>query len=275
MKKQMLDDKKLAILGCGKIGETLLSSLLDSGAVEKYKVTASAGHQERCDALSKKYGIRATVNNREAAKGADVLLICVKPQTVREVLRQIKPAVKKNQVIISVAASVPTESIASWLGKPAAIVRAMPNTPCAVRAGMITICAGPHAGPEHMKIAREIFSCTGRVLELDEKHMDAVTGLSASGPAYIYMVLESLAEGGVKVGLSREVATELAAQTALGAAKLLLETKEHPAKLKDAVTTPAGCTIDGLLELEAGGLRVALIKAVVRSAQRAKELVKG
>jgi pyrroline-5-carboxylate reductase len=169
----------------------------------------------------------------------------------------------------SVAASVPTSSIESGLGGKVPVVRAMPNTPCLVGQGMTALCKGNHAGAEHLEIACELFNVVGRTVVVDEKHMDAVTGLSASGPAYIYIILESLAEAGVKVGLPRDVATLLAAQTALGAAAVVLETGDHPALLKDAVTTPAGCTIDGIMELEEGKLRVTLIKAVVKAAQRA------
>ena len=163
-------------------------------------------------------------------------------------------------------------AIESGLAKPVPVVRVMPNTPCLVREGMTAIAAGRHARKEHLELVEALFRPLGRTRVLDEKHMDAVTGLSASGPAFMYVVLEALAEGGLKVGLPRETATELIAQTMLDAAKLALETREHPAKLKDAVTTPAGCTIDGLLELEEGGLRVALIKAVVRATRRAAEL---
>ncbi len=154
-----------------------------------------------------------------------------------------------------------------------AVVRAMPNTPAAVGCGMTAICSGAHATPEHLEIARSMFDAVGRTIVLDEKHMDAVTGLSASGPAFAYIILESLAEGGVKVGLPRDIATLLAAQTMKGSASVVLETGDHPALLKDAVTTPAGCTIDGILELEEGKLRVTLIKAVVKATSRAGELL--
>jgi pyrroline-5-carboxylate reductase len=154
-----------------------------------------------------------------------------------------------------------------------AVARAMPNTPAAVGCGMTAICGGTHASPEHLEIARSMFDAVGRTIVLDEKHMDAVTGLSASGPAFAYIILESLAEAGVKVGLPRDVATLLAAQTMKGSASVVLETGDHPALLKDAVTTPAGCTIDGILELEEGKLRVTLIKAVVKATSRAGELL--
>ncbi len=190
-----------------------------------------------------------------------------------EVLEEIRPDVTPAQLVISVAASVPTGYIEARLAPGVPVVRAMPNTPCQVGAGMTGICRGAHAAEAHLALARRLFDTVGRTAVVDEKHMDAVTGLSASGPAFIYVILESLAEAGVKVGLPRDVATLLAAQTLLGAAKVVLDTGDHPALLKDAVTTPAGCTIDGLLELEEGKLRVTLIKAVVKATQRAKELL--
>jgi pyrroline-5-carboxylate reductase len=179
------------------------------------------------------------------------------------------------QLFISVAASVQTSYIERALGVDAPVIRAMPNTPCLLGVGITAICRGKFANAEHLEMAEAIFAVGGRTVAVDEKHMDAVTALSGSGPAYIYIILESLAEAGVKVGLPRDVATLLAAQTTLGAATVVLETGDHPALLKDAVTTPAGCTIDGILELEEGKLRVTLIKAVVKAAQRAKELAHG
>ena len=158
------------------------------------------------------------------------------------------------------------------LGAEIPVIRAMPNTPCFVGCGMTAIAKGAHASAKHVELATTMFDVVGRTVVVDEKHMDAVTGLSASGPAYIYIILESLAEAGVKVGLPRDIATLLAAQTTMGAARVVLETGDHPALLKDAVTTPAGCTVDGLMELEEGKLRVTLIKAVVKATQRAKEL---
>jgi pyrroline-5-carboxylate reductase len=175
--------------------------------------------------------------------------------------------------VISVAASVPTTYIEQHIGGKVPVVRAMPNTPCAVNCGMTGICRGSHAAAQHLEIARTMFDAVGRTVVVDEKNMDAVTGLSASGPAFAYIILESLAEAGVKVGLPRDVSTLLAAQTMKGAASVVLETGDHPALLKDAVTTPAGCTIDGILELEEGKLRVTLIKAVVKATHRAGELL--
>jgi pyrroline-5-carboxylate reductase len=188
------------------------------------------------------------------------------------VCEEIRPAVDASKLVVSVAASVPTRSIEKFLASEIPVVRAMPNTPCSVEEGMTGICGGRFAQPHHLDTGQRLFDTVGRTVRVDEKYMDAVTGLSASGPAFIYIILESLAEAGVKLGLSREIATLLAAQTALGSARQVLETGHHPALLKDAVTTPAGCTIDGILELEEGKLRVTLIKAVVKAAERAKEL---
>ena len=267
----MLSKKKITVIGLGKLGETLVRALLDAGAVQAKQVTATARHAETLEGKAS-LGIRTMLDNRAAAKGADIVILSVKPQVMEEVLAAIRPSVSAQQLIISTAASVGTAVIERGLEDAVPVVRAMPNTPCLVRAGMTGIAPGKNAKREHIELAQEIFNVMGRSMVLDERHMNAVTGLSGSGPAFMYVVLESLAEGGVKVGLPRETATELIAQTMLGAAKLVLETREHPAKLKDVVTTPAGCTIDGLLELEEGGLRVALIKAVVGATRRASEL---
>jgi pyrroline-5-carboxylate reductase len=267
--------RKLALIGCGKMGEALLSGILGSQLIPVENVEVTVAEPPRVDFLAGKYGVRAHGNNIQAVKGADLVLIVLKPQQVKGVLHEIKHALRKDAVIISVAASVTTALIERELGRAARVVRAMPNTPCLIRQGMTAIAAGTHATPADVELAREIFTAMGRTVVVEEKHMDAITGLSASGPAYVYLIIESLAEAGVKLGLPRDLSTELSAQTLLGASAMVLHTGEHPAKLKDVVTTPAGCTIDGLLELEEGGLRVTLIKAVVRAAQRAKQLVEG
>jgi pyrroline-5-carboxylate reductase len=269
----MLRDKRLAVLGAGKIGETLLTGLLEAGVVEARNVTVTAGHAQRVDELRERLGVAGTLSNGMAAEPADVVILAVKPQTVPAVLEQIGDVLRPAQLLISVAASVGTAFIEKRLRQPVPVVRAMPNTPCLLKQGMTGLAPGAHADHSHLELATSVFGAVGRTVIVDERHMDAVTGLSASGPAYVYVIIESLAEAGVKVGLPREVATLLAAQTVVGAGAMVLETKEHPAKLKDMVTTPAGCTIDGLLELEEGGLRVTLIKAVVKATQRAKELL--
>ena len=275
-----LSNKKLAVLGVGKLGGILLRAYLKQGLFVSNRVTVTVRHQERAAALAKELGVAVTTDNREAVKDAEIILLTVKPQTVAGVLREIALEIGVNALVVSVAASVPTSFVEQQLAAASggkrnevAVVRAMPNTPAAVGCGMTAICRGAHAAPEHLEIARSMFDAVGRTIVLDEKHMDAVTGLSASGPAFAYIILESLAEGGVKVGLPRDVATLLAAQTMKGSASVVLETGDHPALLKDAVTTPAGCTIDGILELEEGKLRVTLIKAVVKATSRARELL--
>src|SRR3981081_1068437 len=270
---QKLVGKRLAVLGTGKLGGILLRAYLKQGLFDAGRVAAAGEHAEKAASLATELGVSVTTENRKAVHGADIVLLGVKPQVVGDVLKEIAPELSENTLVISVAASVPTSYIEQRLGEKVPVVRAMPNTPSAVGCGMTGICRGAHAGAEHLEMARAMFDAVGRTVVVDEKNMDAVTGLSASGPAYAYIILESLAEAGVKVGLPRDVATLLAAQTMKGAASVVLETGDHPALLKDAVTTPAGCTIDGIMELEEGKLRVTLIKAVVKATSRAGELL--
>jgi pyrroline-5-carboxylate reductase len=270
---QKLSDKKLAVLGTGKLGGILLRAYLKQELFSPKRVAATVKHAEKAAALAKELGVSVTTENAKAARGADIVLLGVKPQVVGDVLKEIAPELTEKTLVISVAASVPTSYIEQRLGGKVPVVRAMPNTPASVGCGMTGICRGVHAQTEHLETARAMFNAVGRTVVVDEKNMDAVTGLSASGPAFAYIILESLAEAGVKVGLPRDVATLLAAQTMKGAASVVLETGDHPALLKDAVTTPAGCTIDGIMELEEGKLRVTLIKAVVKATSRAGELL--
>jgi pyrroline-5-carboxylate reductase len=275
MARRSVAAERIAVLGAGKIGECIIGGLLGTRKVPPGTLRATARHSERLRHLATRYGIATSLSNREAVRGASIVLLAVKPQAMEEVLRDIRPAIRKGQIVLSIAASVDTGFIERRLPAGVPVVRAMPNTPCVVGQGMTVLARGRHARDAHVEAARRIFAPLGLCLTLDEKHMDAVTALSASGPAYLYVVIESLAEGGVKVGLPREVATTLVAQMVLGSAAMVLQSGEHPAKLKDQVTTPAGCTIDGLLALEEGGLRVTLIRAVVRAARRAGELVAG
>jgi pyrroline-5-carboxylate reductase len=268
-----LSDKKLAVLGTGKLGGILLRAYLKQELFSPKRVTATVKHAEKAAAMAKELGVSVTTDNRKAVSGADIVLLGVKPQVVGDVLKEIASELTEKTLVISVAASVPTSYIEQRLGGRVPVVRAMPNTPASVGCGMTGICRGAHAGAEHLETARAMFNAVGRTVVVDEKNMDAVTGLSASGPAFAYIILESLAEAGVKVGLPRDVSTLLAAQTMKGAASVVLETGDHPALLKDAVTTPAGCTIDGIMELEEGKLRVTLIKAVVKATSRAGELL--
>lgn len=271
----MLKKKSIVIIGGGKMGETLVGGLLEAGLVPKARIRATDVHPERVKCLRERYKVKAGTDNVGAVRASDIVLLAVKPQIMRDVLEEIKGEITPRHLVISIAASVTTTFIERILGDHAVVVRVMPNTPCLIRQGMSGLCAGRHAKAHDLDVAKQIFGALGRCLVLDEKHLDAVTALSASGPAFLYVIVEALAEGGVKVGLPRDLATELAAQTMLGTAQMVLQTGEHPAKLKDAVTTPAGCTIDGLLQLEEGGLRVTLIKAVVTATKRATELVNG
>lgn len=262
---------KLAVLGAGQLGETLIRGLLDAGLADARSVTVTTLHRTRSRDLARRLGVRAAASNAEAVAGAQVVLLVVKPQQVVPVLREIGPLLKPGQLLISAASSVSTAVIEKHVKAKVPVVRAMPNTPALVRQGMTALAGGRHATARHIARAEQLFGAVGRTVVLDERHVDAVTGLSASGPAFIYIVIESLADGGVKVGLPRDVALLLAAQTVKGAGAMVLETGQHPAMLKDAVTTPSGTTIDGILELEEGGLRVALLKAVVRATRRATE----
>jgi pyrroline-5-carboxylate reductase len=305
-----MSKKKVAFLGLGKMGGILLQALLKQKLLSPKNTVATVRHQDRAQELSQELGISVTTDNRQAAQQSDLILLCVKPQTVREVTEEIAaemtpgkqlqtirevteeiaPEMTPGKQVISIAASVPTSYIEEILDSEVPVVRAMPNTPCVIGCGMTGLCKGKFADESHLDIAQTLFDSVGMTVTVDEKRMDAVTGLSASGPAFIYIILESLAEGGVKVGLPRDVATLLAAQTVQGAARMIvatllaaqtvqgaarmiLETGQHPALLKDAVTTPAGCTVDGIMELEEGKLRVTLIKAVVKATERAKELL--
>lgn len=269
----MLKGKKLAVLGVGKLGEALIAGLLKQGDLKVSDITGSVGHESSIARVKERLGINATLSNVEAVKGCDLVLLAVKPQNMDLVVREIAEVVTENQLLISVAASVTTEFVEQRLTKNIPVVRAMPNTPSIMNAGMTGLCTGKFASEADKVMAESIFKCVGQTVFVDESLMDGVTALSASGPAYLYVVIESLAEAGVKLGIPRETSTLLAAQTMFGAASMVLESKAHPALLKDSVTTPAGCTIDGLMELEEGKLRVTLIKAVVKAAERARELV--
>jgi pyrroline-5-carboxylate reductase len=265
-------DLRIAVIGAGKMGCILMQGFLRHGLLPRENVVATVAHEARAQALSKQLGISVTTGNLKAARNANVILLGVKPQQMGDVVRGIAPALKPGKLLISVAASVKTSAIEAAAGGKISVIRAMPNTPAMVGAGITAICRGKFVTDEQLALAERIFSTVGRTVVVDEKHMDAVTGLSGSGPAFLYIIIEALAEAGVNVGLPRDIATQLAAQTTYGAAKMVLETGSHPALLKDEVTTPAGCTVDGILELEEGGVRVTLIKAVKRATERAREL---
>ena len=281
----MVTDRKLGFIGAGNMGEALLKGLLKTGAAQPGQIRASARRPERVEELARAYGIRGG-SNAEVARDSDVIVLCVKPQILDQVLRAVAPEVSRDQLIISVAAGVPIAAIERRLqpaaasaasaspAKPAPlrIVRAMPNTPATVGAGATGIALGEHATEADLATAKTIFDSVGLTVVLEESQLDAVTGLSGSGPAYLFLIIEALADAGVKVGLSRRASLQLAAQTVLGSAKLLIETGQHPGVLKDGVTSPGGTAIAGLHTLEAGGLRNVLMNAVEAATRRSREL---
>lgn len=263
---------KIAILGAGTIGQTIIASLLRAGLFTKSQIVATARSEDHRRQIAEQHGVETSADNRGAVASADLVLVAVKPLQVSGLIACVANEIKPSHCMISVAAGVRTSDIEEVLGKSVPVVRAMPNTPCLLQVGMTAICAGRFATPSHIERVEKIFKTMGHTAVLEEQLMEAATGLSASGPAFIYTVIEALAEGGVKAGLSRRIALEMAAQTTLGAAKMVLDLGQHPALLKDAVTTPAGCTIDGLLALEDGRLRMTLINAVLSSTARAQQL---
>lgn len=263
----MLAGKRLVVLGVGTMGAALIKGLASSGL--KITGTAKRGtSQARIEELGAAY----EADNAKAVAEAEIVVIATKPQVVPKVLEQVAASIQPGTLVISVAAGVPTSRIEADLPTGTAVIRVMPNTPSVLGAGMSVLAAGASAGEDDLALAEALFKTVGRTAILEEHLMNAVTGLSGSGPAYVYLVIESLAEAGVKVGIPRETSTLLAAQTVLGAARMVLELGAHPALLKDAVTTPAGCTVDGLMELEEGKLRVTLLKAVVKATERSREL---
>jgi len=270
-----LPNVRVAVLGAGKMGGILVQAFLKQNLFAPEQIHATMAHAEKALTRSAQWGVDVSTDNLAAAQQADLILVGVKPFQVPDLIAEIRPALTTKKTLVSFAASVTTRAIEETSGIEIGVIRAMPNTPSALGAGAAGLCRGRFVKPEQMELAQRIFETVGRTVVVDEKHMDAVTGLSASGPAYIYIIIEALAEAGVKVGLPRDTATQLAAQTVFGAGKMVLETGYHPALLKDEVTTPAGCTIDGILELEEGGLRVTLIKAVMRATERAKQLAAG
>jgi pyrroline-5-carboxylate reductase len=266
--------KKLGIIGAGKVGEALAAGVAQRGLVPRDDIILSVRFEKHRSELEARTGIRTILDNRELARSCDAIVIAVKPKAVTEVIAEIAPELGKGKLLISTAAGVSLELLESAAPAGVPVIRTMPNMAVGIGEGMTVLSPGAHVGEEDLEWATELFRSVGRALVLEEQHMDAVTGLSGSGPAYVYIIIESLADGGLKLGLPREVATELAAQTVLGAARNVLITGEHPAKLRDMVTTPAGVTIDGILELEEGGLRLTLIKAVVKAAERAAQLLR-
>jgi pyrroline-5-carboxylate reductase len=264
--------RKIGFVGGGNMAGALIRGLVQSGTVTAEQIRASDVSEERLAELRGKHGVHTTTDNEEIARWADVVVIAVKPQIVDRILAPIAAALAEGDLVVSIAAGVPIEAIEARLPAGARVVRAMPNTAAMALAGATAIAPGAHATPHDVEVARALFEAVGRCVVLDEALLDAVTGLSGSGPAYVMLMIEALADGGVKVGLGRDVALLLAAQTVYGAAKLQLETGEHPGRLKDMVTSPGGTAIAGLHTLEAGGLRRTLIDAVEVASLRSAEL---
>lgn len=262
----------IGILGLGKMGEALVHGIRASSEGKKWRLEATTRSKESAKKSNRALKIPVHTDNKKLASCSDVILLCVKPNQAEVILAEIAPYLTKKILIISVAASITTRQMEEWVSHACPVIRSMPNTPALIREGMTVLTAGEDASPTHLKLAEKIFQTVGRTSVVEEHLMDGVTGLSGCGPAYVYLIIEALSEAGVKVGLPREKATLLAAQTLMGAAKMVLERGEHPAALKDEVTTPAGCTIDGLMALEEGKLRVTLIKAVLAAAEKSERL---
>lgn len=272
----MLKNKKIGFIGGGNMAEAVIKGMLSSSLVKGTHIFVSEPNPDRQTFLASEYKIKAVKDNLELAKKSDVLIVAVKPQIIREVLSDIASQVDAKKLVVSVAAGVPVSQIEEALGpgkkKKLSVVRAMPNTPAVVQEGVTAITAGKGVSKLDLRISREIFQAVGRTVEVPEDQIDAVTGLSGSGPAYIFMVLEALSDAGVKMGLSRDVANELTVQTVLGSAMLARETGTSPGELKNQVASPGGTTIAGLHELEKGSLRAVLMNAVEKATLRSKEL---
>ena len=264
--------RRIAILGCGKIGESLLAGLLSSEWRNPDEVTATARREERVVELRDRFGVRATLSNGEAVADAGLIVIAVKPQDFEILLGEIGGLLTPEQTVLSVAAAIPTRAIERRVGAAVPVVRSMPNAPSVVHEGIAGICAGAHAGDEHLALAEECLSHLGAVVRVAEPYMDAVTAVSGSGPAYFALLAEAMIEAGILLGLSREISTQLVVQTMLGTAKLLRDEHIHPVELREAVTSPGGTTIRAIRELERAGVRAAFLNAIQAAMERSREL---
>jgi pyrroline-5-carboxylate reductase len=268
----MSEQWRLVFLGGGQMAEAIARGVIAAGLLTPDRIAASEIRADRRAYLESTVGINAVSSNVEAVGLGDVILLALKPQDVGTVLEEVGGLVQKNQLVVSIAAGVPLSKLEPPFRAPVPVVRVMPNTPCLVGAGMAAVARGTFANEEHEARALSIFNATGKAISVAEKDLDAVTGLSGSGPGYVGLIVEALIDGGVRAGLARDVATTLAIQTVLGSAQMLAETGYHPAQLKDMVTSPGGTTIAGIHALERGGLRAALIGAVVAATERSREL---
>ncbi len=263
---------RLAIIGAGKMGEAIIKGLLRSGKVRSSDIQVFEIIQSRREYITAEYNVRCVNEAYEAASFADLTMIAVEPGHVKEVLEQVSPAMRPGKMIASIAAGVTLEFLRRHLPGTVPVIRVMPNITCQVGEAMIVICPSENTKSEELSMVKDTLSLLGHVMQLDEKYLNLATGLVGSGPAYIYLIIEALADAGVRMGLPKDVSILLAAQTTLGAARMVVETKEHPAKLKDMVITPAGTTVEGLLALETGRLRAVIISAVSKAAEKARRL---
>jgi pyrroline-5-carboxylate reductase len=269
----MLKGKKIGFLGAGNMAEAIINGLVKSGQVQPSEISASDKNIERLNVVVEGYGIEGHNKNFEVARRSDVIILAVKPQIIKPVLDEISEEIGPNKLLISIAAGIEIQQIASNLCKGAKIVRVMPNTPALVLSGASALCPGEEVSKEELKLATAIFDAVGEtVIVENEGLMDAVTGLSGSGPAFVYTFIEAMSDAGVKMGLPRETANILATETVLGSAKVVSELKRHPAELRDMVTSPGGTTIAGMGKLEENGFRSAIISAVEAAVKRSKEL---
>jgi len=269
----MLKNKKISIIGTGNMGEALLSGLVSSGSSNPKNIICTDIRENKLKTIQEKYGVHTTSDNVKAVETSEIIIYAVKPQIIASVLRETTACLDMSKLIISIAAGVPLVAIESCLNKELRLIRVMPNIAAFVKESASVIAAGGKATEEDIKLSLAIFDSMGKSIFLKENIlMDAITGLSGSGPAYIFLIVDAMADAGVKVGLSREDALFLSSQTILGAAKLLIETKEHPGRLKDMVTSPGGTAIAGIHTLEKGGIRTTLINAVEVATKRSKEL---
>jgi pyrroline-5-carboxylate reductase len=263
---------RIAILGAGKIGESLLAGLRSSDWAD---IVATSRREERATELRERHGVEATTDNTAAIKGADVVVLAVKPQDIETLLGEIAGTVTAEQTVLSVAAAIPTAVIERHLAADVPVVRAMPNAPATVHEGIAGMCAGAHADEPHLALAEEALLHLGAVVRVPEPYMDAVTAVSGSGPAYFALLAEAMIEAGILLGLGRDVSTQLVVQTMLGTAKLLRDEQMHPVELRERVTSPGGTTIRAVRELEQAGVRAAFLNAIQAAMDRSRELAAG
>jgi pyrroline-5-carboxylate reductase len=271
----MVDERRIAILGGGKIGESLLAGLLSSGWRDASEIVVTGRRDERVAELRERYGVQATLSNPEAVARSAIVVIAVKPQDFDTLLGEIGGLLTPEQTVLSVAAAIPTAMIEARVADGVPVVRAMPNAPATVHEGVAGVCAGAHADDAHLALAEEVLAHVGSVVRVPERYMDAVTAVSGSGPAYYALLAEAMIEAGILLGLSREVSTQLVVQTMLGTAKLLRDEKIHPVELREMVTSPGGTTIRAIRELERAGVRAAFLNAIQAAMERSRELAAG